>query len=72
MSSGCIKKSLFSQWKKSHFIFTHIPFLDNCSPYFLMKKGIKLLKEKALEMVPKYGTTEAQSCSQGSEKNNNI
>ena len=37
-----------------------------------LKIGLKLLKDKALEIIPKYGRTEAQSWPQGSGKNNKI
>ena len=43
------------------YVFTDIRFLDSHSPYFFIKNGFKLLKEKALEMIPKYGRTEVQS-----------
>ena len=35
-----------------------------------LKNGLKLLKDKVLEIVPKYGRTEAQSWPLGSGKNN--
>ena len=37
-----------------------------------LKNGLKLLKGKALENIPNYGRTEAQSWPYGSGKNNNI
>ena len=40
--------------------FTDIPFLNSHNPYFLIKNGLKFLKEKALKMIPKYGRTAAQ------------
>ena len=36
-----------------------------------LKNGLMLLKDKALEIMLKYGRTEAQSQPQGSGKNNN-
>ena len=58
---------------KSHLsAFTDVPLLNSHSPYFSIKRGLKLLKEKALEMIPKNGRTEAQTWPQDSEKNNNI
>ena len=36
------------------------------------KQGKKLVKEKTLKMITKYGGTEAQSWHYGSENNNNI
>ena len=56
MSRGCIKKLLVETLA---YIFTDIPSLDGHSSYFLWN-GLKLLKDKALEIVPKYGRTEAQ------------
>ena len=38
--------------------------------FFFIKNDFNLLKEKALEMIPKYRRAEAQSWPQGSEKNN--
>ena len=35
-----------------------------------LKNGLKLLKDKTLEIIPKYGRTEAQSWPSGSGKNN--
>ena len=43
------------------YVVTYIPFLDSHSPYIFIKKDLKLLKEKELEMIPEYGRTEAQS-----------
>ena len=37
-----------------------------------LKNGLKLLADKALEIIPKYGRSEAQSWPSGSGKNNNI
>ena len=37
-----------------------------------LKNGLKFLKDKVLEIIPKYGRTEAQSQPQGSGKNDNI
>ena len=36
-----------------------------------LKNGLNLLKDKTLEIIHKYGRTEAQSWPQGSGKNNN-
>ena len=52
MSRGCIKKLLV---ETVTYAFTNIPFLDSHNPC------LKLLKDKALEIIPKYGITEAQS-----------
>ena len=38
-------------------VFSHISFLGSHSPNYYIKK---LLKEKALEMIPKYGRTDAR------------
>ena len=43
------------------YVFTDMLFLDRQSSYFFTKNGLKLLKEKALEMMPIYGSAEAQS-----------
>ena len=43
-----------------YYVFTDIPFLDSHSPYFF-KNDLKLLKENPMEIIPKYGRTEAQS-----------
>lgn len=43
------------------YVVTYIPFLDSDSPYIFIKKDLKLLKEKELEMIPEYGRAEAQS-----------
>ena len=44
------------------YVFTDIPFLDSHSPaLFFIKNDFNLLKEKALEMIPKYRRAEAQS-----------
>ena len=40
------------------FVFTNILFLDSLNPYFFIKNGFSSSK-KALEMIPKYGRTEA-------------
>ena len=37
-----------------------------------LKNGLKLLADKALEIIPKYGRSEAQSWPSASGKNNNI
>ena len=34
---------------ESHICLTDIPFFDSHSPYFFIKNGLKLLKEKSLE-----------------------
>ena len=34
------------------YVFTNISFLDSPSHQFFIKNGFKLLKEKALEMMP--------------------
>ena len=57
MSRGYIKKLLV---ETVAYVFTDTPFLDSHSPYFL-KNGLNLLKDKALEIIPNYGRTEAQS-----------
>ena len=41
------------------YVVTDILFLESHSPYIL-KNGLKLLKDKALEIKPKYGRTEAE------------
>ena len=41
------------------YVFTDILLLECHSPYFF-KNGLKLLKDKALEIIPKYGRTEAK------------
>ena len=44
------------------YVFTDILFLDSHRPdFFLIKNDFNLLKEKALEMIPKYRRAEAQS-----------
>ena len=54
MRSGCIKASLASQLVETvAYVLTDIP----------------LLKERALEMITKCGTTDAQNRPSGSEKN---
>ena len=43
------------------YVFTDIPLLFGQSqPLLFLKNGLHLLQEKALEMTPKYGRTEAQ------------
>ena len=62
MSSGCVKASLASQLVETvAYVFIDIPFLDNHSPYLFIWNDLKLLKERALEMVFKCGRAEAQS-----------
>ena len=53
------------------YVFTDIPFLDNHSPYFF-KNGLKLLKDKALEIIPNFCKSGAQSWPQGRGKKKNI
>ena len=53
-------------------VFTDIAFLDKHSPYFYIRNGFKLFKEKVLKIIPKYGRTKAQSWPQGSKSNNDI
>ena len=70
MSRGSIKKFLVVT---VGYVFTDIPLLfGQPQPLLLLKNGLQLLKEKALEMIPKYERTEAQSWPEGSEKNNDI
>ena len=66
MSRGCIKSLLV---ETVAYVFTDIPILDSHS---FLKNGLKLLKDKTLEIIPKYGRTEAQSWPWGSRKNNNV
>ena len=40
--------------EKVVYVFADIKFLDNQSPYFFKKNGLKLRKEIAVEMIPKY------------------
>ena len=47
------------------FYFWRVTFLTS------LRNGFKLLKDKALEIIPKYGRTEAK-VGLGSGKNNNI
>ena len=56
MSRSCIKKLLVETVED---VFTDILFLDSDSPYYIIKNDLKLLKEKALEKIPKQGRTEA-------------
>ena len=59
MSRGRIKKFPV---KTVAYVFTDIPLLfGQPQPLLFLKNGLQLLKEKALEMIPKYGRTEAQS-----------
>ena len=37
------------------YVFTEIPFMDSQSPYFFKTNDIKLLKEKALKIIPECG-----------------
>ena len=41
------------------YVFTDIPFSESHSPYFFIKNGLKLLNERALEMIPKCGRVES-------------
>ena len=68
MSRGCIKKLVV---EAVAYVFTDIPFVDSHSRYFF-KKWLNVLKGKALEIIPKYGKTEAQSWPLGSGKNDDI
>ena len=64
-SRDCIKKSLVDLFA---YAFIDILFLDSHSPYFLKKNGLKLLKEKALETLPKYLRTGANKLALGKPK----
>ena len=50
------------------YVFTDIRLLDSHNPYFVIKNGFKLLKEKVLEMIPNMEELKYKV----SEKNNNI
>ena len=70
MSRGSVKKFPV---KTVAFVFADIPLLfRQPHPLLFLKNDLRLLKKKALEMIPKYGRTEAQSWPWGSGKNNNI
>ena len=43
-----------------------------CHTIWLITNGLKLLKERALEMLAKYGRTEAQNWPQNSQANKNL
>ena len=44
------------------YVFTDIPLLfGQPQPFIFLRNGLQLLKGKALEMIPEYGRTEAQS-----------
>ena len=43
------------------YVFTDIPFLDSHTVFNFLKNGFMLLKDKALEIIPKFRRTEAQS-----------
>ena len=59
VSRGSIKKFLVN---RAAYVFADIPLLFGQSQPLLFKRNdLELLKEKALEMIPKYGRTEAQS-----------
>ena len=56
MSRGSIKKFLPVTVA---YVFTNISlFFWEPQPLLLLKNGLQLLKEKVLEMIPKYGRTE--------------
>ena len=40
--------------EKVAYFFADIQFLDSQSPYFFLKNALKLRKEIAVEMIPKY------------------
>ena len=62
MNCGELYQKVTSQLVETvAFVFTDIPFLDSHSPFFFINNGLKLLKERALEMIPKCGRAEAQS-----------
>ena len=62
MSNDCVKASLASQLVETvAYVFTVIPFLDSDSSYFFIYYDLKLLKERALEMITKCGRAESQS-----------
>ena len=48
------------------YVFTDISlvFFGQPQPLLFIKNDLQLLKEKALEMIPKYGRTEYQSVSE--------
>ena len=59
MSRGSIKKFLV---ETVAYVLTDIPLLfEQPQPLLFLKNGLQLLKEKAFEMILKYGKTEAQS-----------
>ena len=59
MSRGSIKKFLV---ETVAYVFTDIPLLfGQPQPLLFLKNGLQLLKEKVLEITPKYGKTEEQS-----------
>ena len=44
------------------YVFTDTPLLfEQPQPLLFLKNALQLLKEKAFEMINKYGRTEAQS-----------
>ena len=59
VSRGSIKKFLVVTVA---YVFTDIPlFFGHPQPLPFFENGLQLLKKKILEMIPKYGRTEAQS-----------
>ena len=59
MSRGSIKKCIVVTVS---YVFTDIPLVfGQPQPLLFLKNGLQLLKEKAREIIPKYGRTEAQS-----------
>ena len=59
MRRGSIKKLLV---ETVAYVFTDIPLLfGQPQSLFFLKNGLQLLKEKAFEMILKYGKTKAQS-----------
>ena len=58
MGTGSIKKLV----ETIAYAFTNNPLhFGQPQPLLFLKNGLQLLKEKALEMIPKYGRTEGQS-----------
>ena len=59
MSRGSVKKFLVVTVA---YVFTDTPLLfGQAQPLLFLKNGLRLLEEKALEMLPKYGRAEEQS-----------
>ena len=42
------------------YVFIDILFLESHTVLAFLKNGLRLLKDKALEIIPKYGRTEAK------------